>query len=100
MYDVDLDYIEKVLVLTTHKSCSIPKFYEFLDDEDFDCSFCFIGDEMHGLGSCRYRNALRPQYKYRLGLSATPKRHFDDFGTDVLFEYFGEEAYIFSLKNQ
>ena len=36
----------------------------------------FVGDETHWLGARKLQNALLPEYKYRIGLSATPSRWF------------------------
>jgi DNA phosphorothioation system restriction enzyme len=48
-----------------------------------------IGDEAHHLGS-RQREANLPRHiGLRLALSATPERHFDDRGTQSIFDYFG-----------
>ena len=98
VYKVDMNRLSHILILTTHKSFSSDDFYDFIINDDFNCSFLFIGDEMHGLGSHTRRMGLIPQYNYRLGLSATPQRHFDDIGTDYLFDYFGGEVYSFSLE--
>ena len=57
-----------------------------------------IADEMHGLGSNKYRNGLLDIYTYRLGLSATPERVFDEIGTEILKNYFNEVVYEFTLK--
>lgn len=62
----------------------------------------FIGDESHGLGAPSLRKALSADYKYRLGLSATPARYFDEGGTDFLEDYFNgegieEDAFTFSI---
>jgi superfamily II DNA or RNA helicase len=48
-----------------------------------------IGDEMHSLGTQRRLKSL-PDAKYRLGLSATPRRHGDEEGTSQLVDYFGD----------
>lgn len=98
VYKIDIGLMSNVLILTTHDSLSSDKFYSFLFEEEFDCSFLLIGDEMHGLGSYTRKNALIPQYKYRLGLSATPRRQYDEEGTDFLFNYFDKEVYCFPLK--
>jgi superfamily II DNA or RNA helicase len=50
----------------------------------------FVGDEVHWLGASEFQRALVPFANFRLGLSATPTRYFDDEGTGVLKAYFGE----------
>ncbi|MFB6692999.1 DEAD/DEAH box helicase family protein [Streptomyces virginiae] len=52
-----------------------------------------IADEAHNLGSSSYRSALPLNATYRLALSATPERWFDDEGTDALIDYFGPIVY-------
>ncbi|WP_313354545.1 DEAD/DEAH box helicase family protein [Microbacterium sp.] len=52
-----------------------------------------IGDEAHNLGSAAYRGSLPENAAYRLALSATPERWFDDEGTDALIDYFGDVVY-------
>jgi superfamily II DNA or RNA helicase len=51
----------------------------------------FIADEVHNLGSKSIREKLPEHFPYRIGLTATPKRYFDDIGTKALYEYFGDE---------
>lgn len=51
----------------------------------------FVGDEVHWLGAPEFRKALLSVANFRLGLSATPQRYFDDDGTDALRAYFGEK---------
>lgn len=58
-----------------------------------------IGDEVHNLGATTLRQALPEQAGYRLGLSATPERHFDPEGTDKLTAYFGPTVFKFSLAD-
>ena len=56
-----------------------------------------VADEVHHLGAARSRTKLLDAFNYRLGLSATPNRWFDDEGTAVLQRYFGETVYEFAL---
>ena len=59
----------------------------------------FIGDEVHWLGANTFQNALIDFADFRLGLSATPTRYFDEDGTSELFKYFdGEYVYKFGLQ--
>jgi superfamily II DNA or RNA helicase len=52
-----------------------------------------IADEAHNLGAKRLRDQLPEEATYRLGLSATPERWFDDVGTAALQEYFGDVVF-------
>jgi superfamily II DNA or RNA helicase len=56
-----------------------------------------ISDEAHNLGSSAYRSALPSNATYRLALSATPERWFDDEGTDALIAYFGPIVFELGL---
>jgi superfamily II DNA or RNA helicase len=57
-----------------------------------------IGDEVHGLGATSFQDAMQPFYQFRLGLSATPERYFDEVGTQTLLDYFGPTVFTFSTK--
>jgi DNA phosphorothioation system restriction enzyme len=52
-----------------------------------------VADECHNLGARRLRDRLPESAGYRLGLSATPERWFDDRGTAALAEYFGDVVF-------
>lgn len=58
-----------------------------------------IGDEMHSLGTPSRLAALPRDAAFRLGLSATPKRHGDEAGTTALMEYFGDAIAKISIKD-
>jgi superfamily II DNA or RNA helicase len=57
-----------------------------------------VADEAHGLGAKEMRRNLDPSFDWRLGLTATPDRYFDDEGRTILFDYFGGESYNFSIE--
>lgn len=57
-----------------------------------------IADEAHNLGAEHAAAALPQEFKLRLGLSATPKRHMDDAGTQRILDYFGGVVYEFGIK--
>lgn len=57
-----------------------------------------VGDEVHWLGAPSLQAALLECADYRLGLSATPKRYFDDLGTDLLDRYFDGIVFRFPLE--
>jgi hypothetical protein len=76
-----------VLAITTNQTFGGDAFQAHL--LPFRGDLMVIGDEVHNLGAPTLRQALPDRAAYRLGLSATPERHFDPEGTAGLFSYFG-----------
>jgi superfamily II DNA or RNA helicase len=56
-----------------------------------------IADEVHNLGAPRLREALPEHFAYRLALSATPERAYDEEGSAALLDYFGDVVFRFGL---
>ncbi|MYJ73605.1 MAG: DEAD/DEAH box helicase [Gammaproteobacteria bacterium] len=57
-----------------------------------------VADECHNLGADSF-TANPPEYfDYRIGLSATPERQYDDAGTEALRSFFGETCFTFTLE--
>lgn len=56
-----------------------------------------IADEAHNMGSVRILRSLPDGAPWRLGLSATPERQFDEAGTRRFLEYFGGVIFRFGL---
>lgn len=63
------------------------KFFEYVDPKNI----MFIADEVHHLGAEINQKILKIQSNYRLALSATFVRQWDDEGTQAIKDYFGEE---------
>jgi superfamily II DNA or RNA helicase len=61
-------------------------------------SSLLIADEVHSAGASGHQRILRGDFTYRLGLSATPLRPYDEEGTDVVLRYFEGIVYEFSLE--
>lgn len=57
-----------------------------------------VADEVHNLGADQARTALPDGIALRLGLSATPERHFDPAGTAAVLDYFGPIVYQYTLS--
>jgi len=85
------------IVITTFDTLSSEKFQSIINRTSGD--FLIIIDEVHGIGSKKYRKGLETKYNYRLGLSATPTRYFDDEGTDIIIEYFEGTIFEFSIRD-
>lgn len=56
-----------------------------------------IADEVHNLGAPGIKATLPDGITMRLGLSATPDRHFDPVGTKTVLDYFGGEVFTYTL---
>lgn len=62
----------------------------------------FVFDEVHGFGSASYRKKLSGKvspYIYRLGLSATPEREFDELGSNFILNEVGPVIFSFGLED-
>ena len=88
-----------LLIYTTHQTCSSDDFIAQLDGCPPRIKKFFIGDEVHGMGAAKTRRGLLPSYNYRLGLSATPSRWFDEDGTRLISDYFGNQSFVFSIHD-
>lgn len=93
--DNKLKKVHQFIILTTHDTASSQKFIDLL--KKAGSPLCLIGDEVHGMGSTTHLEALQPFYQYRLGLSATPERYFDEIGSDRLIQFFNNIIFEFSL---
>ncbi len=100
LMDISLGLAKHVVIFTTHATASSDKFTSTLQrDLSPQTKALFVGDEVHWLGARNYRKALLPIYEYRIGLSATPTRWFDDEGTKLLIDYFGNDSFVFSIHD-
>lgn len=86
------------IIYTTHATCSDEKFIKAIEENKYNTKILFICDEVHGIGSSKQRNALLPLYEYRIGLSATPERMFDEGGTNLIRQYFGGKSFEFDIS--
>lgn len=83
-------------IVVSNDTFSSKAFQDLLRPES--CVHLFVADEVHNLGAEHLSRSLPEGIKLRLGLSATPKRHHDDEGTNALLQYFGDIVYEFTLK--
>ena len=89
--------IEDVIaVVVTHDTLASLSFHEAL--AHFDATILLIGDEVHGLGSDSFIEHPPDRVDYRLGLSATPERQYDEEGTKAMLDFFGPVVYKFPLE--
>lgn len=92
----ELEEAECGIILTTYDSLVKKRLSEFL--ENMGSGVMLVADECHHLGSQSRWDAMNPKFSWRLGLSATPERYFDDYGTKKLLDFFGGVVFEFGLE--
>lgn len=96
LMDLEIGVSRNVVILVTDSTFHRESFTSLFGGRHIDV--LLIGDEAHGLGSPIRMTGLLAGYQYRLGLTATPKRHFDEEGTKTVMEYFGGVVFEFDLS--
>jgi DNA phosphorothioation system restriction enzyme len=94
--DYNAGYRSSISVITTHATfinTTFKKSIARLKEPSM-----LIADEAHHLGAERSRWSYPEHVPFRLALSATPERWFDEGGTQALKEYFGETVFSFPLE--
>jgi superfamily II DNA or RNA helicase len=94
--DFNGGYREVISVITTHTTFSSPEFQKCI--ARLQQPAMMLADEAHHLGAERARQGYPEHIPFRLALSATPDRWFDDEGTACLRRYFGETVFSFPLE--
>lgn len=89
-------YRNNLFIIVTHKTSASKRFIRLFDNIKKD--ILIIGDEVHYLGSRYLSESLHQNFNYKIGLSATPDRWFDEEGTDILYDYFGKTVFEYSLE--
>lgn len=95
--DFNIGVNSHLCILAVHKTAATDKFALSIRRLPVTDTM-LIGDEAHGLGAKHLCKAMTEKAHLRLGLSATPRRWFDDEGTDTLFSYFGSTCYEFPIN--
>lgn len=88
--------INNFTIITTNATFVLSEMQRFISQ--INCDILLLVDEAHNASADTMKKCLDSKYKYRLGLSATPKKFRDDESTEFIFNYFGGEVYNFDLK--
>jgi superfamily II DNA or RNA helicase len=93
LFESSLGLLNNLTLVAVKDTASTEDFIRLCNEISVNFSnFLFIGDEVHWLGATTLQNALNGKANFRLGLSATPERYFDDPGTEKLRDYFGHAS--------
>lgn len=85
-----------VVVITSYQTLHADKFVKIIEQCKFDAML--VADEVHNAGSSSHLNGLSNSYSYRLGLSATVERYYDQEGTAELQSFFGDTVFEMDIK--
>lgn len=83
-------------VITTNDTLATKYFQDEVDK--LHGKICLVVDEAHNFGAKKQLDCMKEVYTYRLALSATLERRYDDYGTGRLLDFFGEKCIEYSLE--
>src|SRR5690606_29048041 len=86
VFDINKGLRTNLCIITTHDTGASEELLKLLDT--VKSPILYIADESHYLGARKLSRLLHPNFDYRIGLSATPDRWFDEDGSNRLREYF------------
>lgn len=98
------DYISKAtddarrsFVITTYHTARTERFGEVIDELPEE-KLCIIADEVHHAGAPEFSKVLREKFRYRLGLSATPQRTWDEEGQQRIIDFFERVVFDYPIE--
>ena len=89
------DNSEVEAIIVSHSTLADKDFQN--DIARFKCAKLLIADEAHNLGSEGFIADPPTVFDYKLGLSATPVRQYDEEGTEALFDFLGPVVFRYGL---
>ena len=87
-----------LFIIGTYKIFSSPKFLKLILPS-FNNDILLVADEVHHIAALNYSKVMSNRYNFRLGLSATPERYFDEEGSQSILNYFGGIIFRFDLRD-
>lgn len=91
------EYTDIVTIVTTNKALQAGVFPQLV--KEFWPEAFLVIDEVHYAGAPTILAALPEQAPWRLGLSATPIRHYDEDGTEAVLSYFKDIVFSLPLED-
>ena len=97
-----LDSTKSIILITTYATFNRNDIQSFLKKVRGAETFIYAADEAHNIGSQNSLKHLPEMINWRIGLSATPERIYDDLGTEKLYEFFDSKppkyTYRYTMK--
>lgn len=95
IWEYNRDYRNKIVVIGSYKSIMNVSFQKNI--ENVTKGTFLIADECHYIGSKEYRKNNFGHFESKLGLSATPRRWWDEEGTRAINRLFKKVVFTLSL---
>ena len=83
-------------VITTNDTFATKYFQDEVDK--LHGKICLVVDEAHNFGARRQLECMKNIYDFRLALSATLERRYDEYGTSKLLDFFGKKCIEYPLE--
>lgn len=101
IHDYKRDRKKRVVFISTYDS--LKNLFDIIIGNNILDIF-LLADEVHAFGARERRKVLTGSevdriVSHRMGLSATPKRMYDETGNEILRRFFGKTVYKYSLGN-
>ncbi len=87
---------KRCFAIATYNTTSSNKFTEIIG-RLIPAKLCLVADEVHHAGAPVFSKILDCNFGYRLGLSATPERLWDEIGSGKILDFFGGVVFEYSL---
>lgn len=88
---------DKLCIVSLYATASGAEFQKIIQSQFNRIKWLLIADEAHNAGASCYKKTLFDSSTYRIGLSATPIRWYDDEGTKLIKTFFGNTVITYSL---
>ena len=88
---------DKLCVVSLYATASGAEFQSIIQSQFNRMKWLLVADEAHNAGASCYKKTLFDSSSYRIGLSATPIRWYDEEGTSLIETFFGNTVITYSL---
>lgn len=89
--------IDKLCIVSLYATASGIEFQNIIKTQFNRIKWLLVADEAHNAGASCYKKTLFDNSTYRIGLSATPIRWYDDEGSNLIQSYFKKTVITYSL---
>lgn len=90
--------INKLCIVALYATASNSDFQHIIKTQFNRIKWLLVADEAHNAGAPNYKKTLFESSSFRIGLSATPIRWYDEEGSNLIQSYFKETVVTYPLS--